>query len=162
MKKEITICFRTSDELRSALEEVARKDRRSLSSAVELILTDYVSKARLAPPQQERRRHMRKVVSIPAQVKSGAPGGRQHEAAILDISLAGLRLTLSKESVSEIYAGSDAPQFEASFALPEAERALRFLCKPERAVPISGSIHVGASFVDSEFVDYQQLQQYLM
>ena len=35
MKKEITICFRTNEELRSALETVARGDRRSLSSAIE-------------------------------------------------------------------------------------------------------------------------------
>lgn len=162
MKKEITICFRTSDQLRSALEEVARKDRRSLSSAIELILTDYVSKSSLFPQQHERRRHTRKVVSLQARVKSGARAGRQHEAVILDISLSGLRLTLPKECMPEIYAGADAPQFEASFALPEEERALRFLCKPERVVPINGSIHVGASFVDSEFVDYQQLQQYLI
>jgi hypothetical protein len=44
MKKQVTICFRTSEELRSALEEVARDDRRSLSSAIELILTDYAKR----------------------------------------------------------------------------------------------------------------------
>ena len=162
MKKEITICFRTSNELRSSLENLAHKDRRSLSSTIELILADYLSQSHVFPQQQERRRHVRKAVSIPAQVKSGAPGGRQHGAVILDISLSGLRLTLPKECMSEIYAGAEAPRFEASFALPEEERALRFLCKPERVVPINGSMHVGASFVDTEFVDYRQLQQYLI
>jgi hypothetical protein len=162
MKKEITICFRTSDDLRSSLEEAARKDRRSLSSAIELILTDYVSKSGLFPQQQERRRHTRKAVSIAAQVKSGAPGGMQHQAVVLDISLSGLRLALPKECTPEIYAGAEAPQFEASFTLPEQERPLRFLCKPERVVPFNGSIHVGARFVDTKLSDYQQLQQYLI
>ena len=42
--KGVTICFRTNEELRDALELAARGDRRSLLSAVELILTDYMEK----------------------------------------------------------------------------------------------------------------------
>ena len=56
MKKEVTICFRTSEELRGALEKAAREDRRSLSSAIELILTDYLEKNHEFPHQKERRR----------------------------------------------------------------------------------------------------------
>ena len=37
MNKEITICFRTSDWLLSALEAVAREEKRSLSQVIELI-----------------------------------------------------------------------------------------------------------------------------
>jgi len=69
MKKEITICFRTSEELRHALEGVAREDRRSLSSAIVLFLTDYLKKNKEFPQQHERRRYARKQVAIPAFIK---------------------------------------------------------------------------------------------
>ncbi|MGA3174136.1 MAG: PilZ domain-containing protein [Syntrophorhabdales bacterium] len=163
MKKEVTICFRTSEDLRSSLERVAREDHRSLSSAIEVILTEYLSKNPEFPHRQERRRYGRKRVSIPARIKVTDIGKRQYEATILDISLSGLRVALPKESLSEIYEGAGNPQFETSFMLPdEEEKSVRFVCKPQRVVPVNGSIHVGASFIDTEFTSYQQLQQYLM
>ncbi len=162
MKKEVTICFRTSEELRSALEKAAREDRRSLSSAIELILTDYLEKNHEFPHQRERRRFVRRQVLIPAHVKSVDPEKKEHEAVILDISLSGLRVSLPKESMPEIYEGREKSTFETSFVLPQEEKSIRIVCKPERVVPVNGSIHVGASFVDSDFTNYQQLQQYLV
>jgi hypothetical protein len=162
MRKEVTICFRTSEELRSALERAAREDRRSLSSAIELILTDYLEKNHEFPHQKERRRFMRKQVSIPAQVRSNDWEKKEHTAVILDISLSGLRVSLPKESMPEIYEGEETPTFETSFVLPREEKSIRIVCRPQRVVPVNGNIHVGASFVDSDFTNYQQLQQYLV
>jgi hypothetical protein len=162
MKKEVTICFRTSEELRGALEKAAREDRRSLSSAIELILTDYLEKNHEFPHQKERRRFVRKQVSIPAHVKSIDVDKKEHEAVILDISLSGLRVSLSKESMPEIYEGAETSEFETLFVLPEEEKSIRIVCRPQRVVPVNGNIHVGASFVDSDFTNYQQLQQYLV
>ena len=162
IKKEITICFRTTDELRNALEGVARQDRRSLSSVIELILTDYVGKSQVLPHQRERRRNPRKVVSLRAHVKGGPKGKWEHEATVLDLSLSGLRLSLPKECMPDVYGAPGASQFETSFAVAEDGRALKFVCMPQRVVPVNGSAHVGARFVDSEFADYQELQQYLV
>jgi len=162
MKKEVTICFRTSDELRGALENAAHEDHRSLSSAIELILTDYLEKNHEFPHQKERRRFVRKQVSIPAQIRSIDSDNKEHEAVILDISLSGLRVSLPKESMPEIYEGADDSKFETSCALPEEEKSIRIVCRPQRVIPVNGDIHVGASFVDSEFTNYQQLQQYLV
>jgi hypothetical protein len=164
MKKEITICFRTNEELRGALEAVARDDRRSLSSAIELILTDYLKKNRDFPEreQQEKRRYQRKRIAIPAYVKTCDADSSQHGAVILDMSLGGICLSVPKECVSQIYEAGEESQFETSFVLPETNKSVRFVCKPKRVVPSNGNVYVGASFVDAEFSNYQQLQQYLM
>ncbi len=164
MKKEITICFRTNEGLRSALEVVAREDRRSLSSAIELILTDYLKKNRDFPDreQEDRRRYHRKHVTIPAYVKTCDTDISQHGAVILDMSLGGMCLSVPKECVSQIYDAGEKSQFEASFVLPETNKPVRVTCKPERVVPSNGNVYVGASFVDADFSNYQHLQQYLM
>ncbi len=164
MKKEITICFRTNEELRGALEVLAREDRRSLSSAIELILTDYLRKNRDFPgrDQQERRRYQRKHVTIPAYVKTYEGDTSQHGAVIHDLSLGGVCLTVPKECVSQIRESGEKSQFEASFVLPNGRDSIRVVCKPERVVPSNGNVYVGASFVDAEFSTYQHLQQYLV
>jgi c-di-GMP-binding flagellar brake protein YcgR len=86
----------------------------------------------------------------------------EQEAVILDISLSGLCVSVPKESMPEIYEGARTSTFETSFMLPQEEKSIRIVCRPERVVPVNGSIHVGASFVDSDFTNYQQLQQYLV
>jgi len=40
MKKDITICFRTSQELKDALELKAKNERRNMSNVIEMILED--------------------------------------------------------------------------------------------------------------------------
>ncbi|HOC45045.1 MAG: hypothetical protein M0P30_07505 [Syntrophorhabdaceae bacterium] len=42
MKKDAVICFRLSEELKRALEQIAKVERRSLSSTIENILYDHV------------------------------------------------------------------------------------------------------------------------
>ena len=160
MKKEITICFRTSEDLRNALEAVARGDRRSLSSVIELILTDHVKKNRDSPEgdQRERRRYPRRHVAIPAYVKVH---GSAHGAVIVDLSLGGMRVSVPSECVSGIYEGPEKSHFETSFALPSGG-TVKVVCKPERIAPSNGNVDVGACFVEADFVNYQRIQQYLM
>jgi hypothetical protein len=64
MKKEVTICFRTREELRSALEKAAREDHRSLSSVIEIVLTDYLENNHEFPHQRERQLFVRKQVDV--------------------------------------------------------------------------------------------------
>ena len=161
MSKGVTICFRTSDWLRSALETVAREEKRSLSQVIELILEEYVEEHADSSGQEERRRFSRKQTTIPAFVKGAdSPAPAQHGAVILDISLGGLRISVPKECVSEIREKSDGSQFETSFVLPDEDKPIRVVCKPQRVIPVNGNVYIGASFVDSEFVTHQQLQKY--
>jgi hypothetical protein len=64
IKKEVTICFRTSEEVRGALQKAAREDRRSLSSTIELILADYLENNHEFPHQRERRLFVRRQAGV--------------------------------------------------------------------------------------------------
>ena len=161
-KKPITICFRTSEELRGALETAARKDRRSLSSVIESILTDYLKRNRGFSNRVERRRYPRKQVTIPAYVEVSDTGITRHGAVILDLSLGGMRVSVPKECVSKIYERGEKSHFKMSFTLPSENKPVRVVCKPERVVPSNGNVYVGARFVDADFTAYQRLQQYLI
>jgi hypothetical protein len=164
MKKEITICFRTNEGLRSALESVAQDDRRSLSSAIELILTDYLKKNRDLSDreQEERRNYPRKPVTIPAYVKTCEADKGQHGGVIRDLSLGGMCISVPKECVSQIYERGEESRFEASIMLADENDPVRVVCKTERVVPSNGNVYIGASFVDADFGNYQHLQRYLM
>jgi hypothetical protein len=163
MKKDITICFRTSDGLRNALDKVAREDRRSLSSVIELVLTDYLEKSGEYMKEHEKRRFTRKKVAFPAFIQGSSKEGEVHDAGVIvDISLGGLRVSLPKECTSKVYTDTEKAQFETSFVLPEENKSIKVTCRPNRVIPINGNIQVGASFVDVDFTNYQKLQQYLM
>jgi len=64
--------------------------------------------------------------------------------------------------VSKIYEGGEKSQLETSFVLPERNKPVRLVCKAERVVPSNGNVYVGASFIDADFTNYQNLQQYLV
>jgi hypothetical protein len=64
MKEGVTICFRTNGELRGVLEKTAHEDRRSLSSAIELIFKDCLKKNHDFPDQKKRRLFLRKQVGV--------------------------------------------------------------------------------------------------
>ncbi len=161
MSKSVTICFRTTEWMRSSLEALARKEKRSLSQVIEMILEDYLKEQSELTNQEERRQFSRKRATIPAFVKSSdSPGGDLHGAVILDISLGGLRISLPKEYVSEINEKPGDSRFETSFMLPDGEKPVRMTCKLRRVEPVNGNVYVGASFVDSELITYSQLQKY--
>ena len=161
MNKGVTICFRTSEWLRSALEAVAREEKRSLSQVIELVLEEYVKEHSDLSVQEERRRFGRKQTTIPASVKGAdSPAPALDGAVILDISLGGLHISVPKECIPEIREKPNGSQFETSFVLPHEDKPIRMVCKPQRVVPVNGNVYIGASFADSEFVTHQQLQKY--
>ncbi len=163
MKKDITICFRTSDELRSSLEKVAKEGRRSLSAMIENILYDYLKEKRIAPTMDsEKRRFFRKEVSLPAFVyESGAEARDAQAGIIVDISLGGLRISVPKDAKIEITESSE-KQLELLFTLPNEKTPIQMKCKPARVKDSNGDLEVGASFIDSDFKSYQKLQNYLI
>ncbi len=162
VNKPVTICFRTSEELRGSLETEARQDRRSLSSLIELILADYLKTSRGFSDRVERRRYQRKQVTIPAYVEVSGADAARHGADILDLSLGGMRVSVRKECVSKIYERGEKSRFAISFTLPAENKPVRVVCKPERVVPSNGAAYMGVSFVDADFANYQLLQQYLV
>jgi hypothetical protein len=164
MKKTLTICFRTDRKLRDLLEAAAREDRRTVSSVIEVILTDYLVRNRGFSDRDrvERRRYPRKQVTLPAYVEVSGADATRHSAVILDLSLAGMGVSVPRECVSKIYEKGKKSLFEISFTLPSEHKPVRVLCTPLRLIPSNGNAYLGVRFVDAAFENYQRIQQYLV
>lgn len=164
MRKDITICFRTGKEIRTALETITRKTKRSMSSVIEDIISSYLQNNRaLQTSEKEKRQFPRKEVNIPVVVRDpDAEAGPLRAGNILNISLGGLRISLPKDSADEISNSGQEGEFEAIFTLPNEKRPISFKCRPHRIVANTSPNQLGASFVDADFSSYRTLQSYLM
>lgn len=162
MKKDSMVCFRTTEALHKALETLADRDNRSISSTIEIILTDYFKVSRDPVVANERRRYARKQVRLPALLRPANAEAARYSGVVLDIALGGIHLTFPSEYVDDVCGDEGQGWFEIAFVVPEVNKPIRMACKPQRAEQSNGDVHVGASFVDGDFLHYQQLQQYLM
>lgn len=154
--RDTVICFRTSEDLRKALEKISEADRRSLSSVIEHILYDYVGQREPKGVDTEKRRYPRKKISAPALV-SGLDGS-VHAGMVNDISLGGIHFSVP--GGFEVDTGEDSAM-SVVFTLPQSDRPLSMQCAP-RHVRANGQTGIGASFMDTDFQSYQALQNYLM
>ncbi len=82
--------MRLNRDMKEVLEDIAREERRSLSSLVENILGDYLTERHIEWERQERRGNSRKVVDIPARFQVlGHQVIEAHDVYLKDISRAG-------------------------------------------------------------------------
>jgi hypothetical protein len=153
--RDTVICFRTSDDLRKALEKVSETDRRSLSSVIENILYDYVERREPKGVSEEKRRYPRKKVSAPALVTD--LDGVVHAGMVNDVSLGGLHISVPNSFQQEMREDS---KISVVFTLPQSEKPLTMQCAPRYVRP-NGQINIGASLVDTDFHSYRTLQHYL-
>lgn len=156
MTRDTVICFRTSEELRKALEKISATDRRSLSSTIEKILYAHVEQREPGGATGEKRRYPRKKISAPALV-SGLDG-TLHAGMVHDMSLGGIHLTAPQDFPCEV---RDDFRLSVVFTLPESERPLTMQCTP-RHMSSGTQTNIGASFVDTDFMSYQALQDHLV
>lgn len=163
MKKESSICFRASKELHHSLLQISREDRRSLSSTIAIILSDYLNKRMVSTVEtkHEKRQYPRKALFAPAVVNQ--PDTEQEGiAAITEISLGGLKIMLPKDMEDRLKIDGQGSKFKVSFNLPSNNKSICLSCESQNAVNSKDSVHIGASFVDADFQNYQALQTYLM
>ena len=160
MKKDSLICFRVNKKLQESLVQAAKADKRSLSSTIEIILSNYL-KERNAFRGVEKRQYPRKALSVPAAI-SQEELGKNGIGAISDISLGGAGILISKDFKQQLLMDSEGSRFEIVFNLPSENKPIRMSCESTRVVDAEDSIHVGASFVDADFKSYKALQTYLM
>ena len=159
MKKDVTICFRTSDDLRASLEKVADGERRSLSSIIETVLFNYLKdKSGLKNLKSERRNYPRKEVSLPAFVyKRDSKESTLQTGIIFDLSLGGLRV-----SIPEDYDAEQDGQFDTIFTIPTEKTPIKMKCTIKRILDgTENTKEIGADFVDGDFPGYQKLHKYL-
>jgi PilZ domain len=164
MKKITTICFRTSNEIRVALETIAENERHSLSSVIESILFRHLKETKTLPVRgTERRRYDRKKVSVPALIRESNQDKKDFETGtIQNISLYGLGISMPKGTQLESKVEGASSTIEVTFTLPNATQPLRMKCQPQRASDAISEIIIGAAIVDSDFNSYRTLQNYLM
>jgi len=162
MVKDRTICFRTTEDLRDTLEGISMKQRRSVSSLIEEILSSCL-KEKFRPAEQERRRFPRKEANIPARIEGLIPGGTAlYEGAILDISLSGMRIAIPDSlSFKLMEDGTDTP-VSLIFKLPHGNKPMTIQCMPRYTQHRGTETHIGASYANADFASYQVLQDFLI
>jgi hypothetical protein len=82
--------MRLNRDMKAVLEDIAREERRSLSSLVENILADYLTERNIEWEHRERRGDSRKVVDIPARFQvTGHQITEAHDVYLKDLSREG-------------------------------------------------------------------------
>jgi hypothetical protein len=164
MRKDITICFRTDKAIRNSLELIANKDRQTISFVIETILFNHLKeKKALDRIGQEKRKYNRKQVSLPAFIMDSGPATKDFKTGkVMDISLGGIRLSVPRGVDMTVSTDNETKEFHIIFTMPDAMQPINFKCKSKRVVECGGDLHVGATFVDSDFQSYQALQKHLM
>ena len=149
MKKDVTICFRTNEELKQTLEKIAEVERRSLSSIIENMLHSQVKdKVELKGSKKERRRYARKEVSLPAFVY-------KRDAKESTLQTGKISIPHDYEAVSE-------GEFDTIFTIPNEKTPVKMRCTIKRVAEGEESTkELGADFVDGDFLSYQKLHKYL-
>jgi hypothetical protein len=164
MGKDVTICFRTTETLRRALEKISTEDRRSVSSTIENVLYQFLEKGKeLKNIQGEKRRFPRKKIAAPALIREfGSDQATPLPGVVLDISLGGLQISVPDTYEVEIEEDKKNARISIVFTLPEVKKSLSMQCVPQHVVRSNGETTIGASFADTDFMSYQTLQNYLI
>jgi hypothetical protein len=168
IRKDITICFRTSPDVRNYIETIALQMRQSLSYVIESIIyqhqQDGGSRTTTATPiASERRRYNRKAVALPALISASQFQDKGYDSGtVLDISLGGIRFAIPKKTSSESRQSDQPTEYNVVFTLPDQSRSMAVRCRPQNVSDAPDEIHVGAAFVDADFGSYQNLQKYLI
>ncbi len=163
MNRDARISCRTTKGVRKGIEGFASKEGRSISAAIEVILTGFLRGRHVLKDNSEKRRYARRPLSIPALVKGAdSVTSALESAVVLDISLGGMCISMPEEEKSLVGSEGGNTRFEAAFVLPDVQKPVRLLCKRERITASGGNLRIGASFVGGDFAYYQQLQQYLL
>ncbi|HBB17489.1 MAG: hypothetical protein A3J94_11305 [Syntrophus sp. RIFOXYC2_FULL_54_9] len=164
MSKSVMICFRTSEELRDAIEVIAKEERRSVSATIEKILYKHLQERKdFKPVEQEHRRYPRKMITAPALITElGSDNTTPQVGIVVDISLDGLQISIPDNYPYEIREEKETSRISIVFALPDYKRPITMQCVPKRISPSGGETRIGASLIDTDFASYQALQNYLV
>jgi hypothetical protein len=165
MKKDLTICFRTSSEIRNYLDAIAGQQRLSLSYVIESIIYQHQEQSGQAkkPVDPDRRHYQRKQVMLPAFIGRNLSHVQEFETgSVLDISLGGIRIAVSEKTASKIRPHIESAEYSVIFTLPDQRQPVTVRCRPQSVLDAEEEVQIGAAFVDADFHSYQNLQKYLI
>jgi hypothetical protein len=164
MKKDTTICFQTSSEIRSCLEKLAEKEKQSVSSLVESIIHRFLKNDKPAEGTvQNRRRFERKKITIPAYIGyTRWQRDDYEESTILDLSLGGIKMSIPKGAKVDLHNVHDTEEISIIFRIPSCCWPISVKITPHAVCESEEEIQVGASISHPDFQAYSALQKYLM
>jgi hypothetical protein len=165
MKKDAVYSMRISSRVREALKKAATKERRTVASLLDKIITDYLAKEGLLTGPEfgaERRRFSRKKITLAATTYLEAESGDTFPGVVLDISLGGVLVTYAKGAEIRFTSIGELPRFEICFLLPREDEELCFDCEARHMRDTGDEIQVGATFKNPKGNYLQKLNSYLM
>ncbi|MBN1663856.1 MAG: PilZ domain-containing protein [Deltaproteobacteria bacterium] len=169
MKKESLICFRASKTLHEAMSKIAKQERRSLSSMIEIALMNFLKeKNAINNVNSERRRYPRKQISIPAFINHYESGhyesgkARLNAASLMDLSLGGLKISIPIDAKVDVQRDGQTTKFQIIFTLPNDNIPISLDCEPRHESDCTDGVYIGAVITDADFKSYKKLQSYLM
>jgi acyl-CoA thioesterase FadM len=113
--------------------------------------------------ENEKRHHQRKTVHIPMLInKMNKAWKSYHPGIIQDISLTGLRLSISKNSGYTFNIEDGGTTLDIVIALPDEAAPIKIKCRSYRFMDNDDVIDVGAAFVDLNSASRQLLEKHLM
>lgn len=160
MEKDCSVSLRIGRDLRESLSRIAREEARSLSAIVESILVRYVEE-RAAAPGKEMRRYRRQDVTLPALVSLSGSGGETYSAMVLDISLAGMKISLPKEFSYQMREDKEGLHLDVRFPIPREKMPVILKCRPVRVEETDVSTDLGTLFADCSFDEYCRVRNYV-
>jgi hypothetical protein len=166
MKKDVVYTMRMSRRVRDSLKLAARKERRTVASLLDKIISDYLDATGFLKDPTfvgEKRKFARKKVPLPAKtlLREGAEVIAL-ASVILDISTGGVLVTHPKGAQIGFVSIGELPQFEISFEPPRAGRELCLKCDGRHMHDTGNEIQIGAAFTDPSKDDLATLKTYLM
>ncbi len=166
MEKDVAFSMRMNKRIRAALKRAAKKDRRTVSSLVDKVLTDYLMKEGFIKEREigiERRRFPRKKITLPAKASFKTESKEEvFSSVVLDISMGGALVSYPKGSQIKFMSEGGLPQFGLRLDLPKEEERLWFDCEARHMRDTGTEIEVGAVFSKSNGGARQKLSSYLM
>ena len=166
MKKDVVYTMRMSSGVRDSLKLAARKERRTVASLLDKIISDYLETAgflKSSTVGEEKRRFARKKVPLPARtlLRQGSDVVA-FASVILDISLGGVLVTHPKPAQMRFLSIGELPQFEISFQPPRAGRELCLKCDGRHIRDTGAEIQIGAAFAHASKDDLAVLRTFLL
>lgn len=166
MEKDAVYSMRMNSKIREALGRAAKKERRTVASLLDKVITDFLQKEGFflgSEMSGERRRFHRKKVTLPATtiLKSGSRS-QAYPGVILNISRGGVLVTYAKGGDMQFTSKGELPHFRMCFSVPQSRKELCFDCVARHMRDTGEEIQVGASFIDPSEEKLQRLAPYLM
>lgn len=159
-----------NEQVLDKLEVLAGKNNLSLSTLLNHVFTRYLENNKYTAPDIEQRRFARRKLVTPSliyeQIRRGGGGeeadmGRYFSSTILDISMGGLMLAMPAGNNGKLELLKMKSDFEVISYLSGSETLFRFKCRPEHVEKNDHAVKVGASFIEGENPQVQELEGYL-